>query len=176
MNYTKFTEPQRGTFTAEVPQGWQVRGGLEHPMPGDRRPWIEAISPDGIYIASDPVLPQCFCHIQGQIEGQFVPMSAGGSFLNLKPSADRVNDFYLKNIAMKRFSNAQVQQRRSRPDMIELTRNLLSQGLGTVPRAFQITADEIILQISQGGQNTIVSLLSVASFNGQYTMGMTFCR
>jgi hypothetical protein len=172
MNYTTFTDPQMGTFTAEVPQGWQVRGGIEHPMPGDRRPWIEAVSPEGIYISlGSPAFPQSFCHFPGQVEGQFLQQGAGNAFLNLQPSAQTIGDFYLKHIAQQQFGRIQSQQRQQRTDLVEWMWSGIRQGAQMVSPSFQITADELILQITHSSQPMVASLLSIATC-GEYMMGM----
>jgi hypothetical protein len=168
--YVKFSEPERGTFTAEVPRGWQVKGGFNHPMPGDRRPWIEAASPDGIYIACDPSFPQNFCHFRDQFEGQLATMAAGGQLLNLKPSAQRVADFYVENFASRHFGALQPQQRRPRQDMVELLRSQFQQNGVQIGGKWQITSDEILFNFNHGGQLLVLSVLATAAFNGEYTM------
>lgn len=169
-SYIQFSEPERGTFTVEVPRGWQVKGGFNHPMPGDRRPWIETASPDGIYIACDPGFPQTFCHFRDQFEGQLATMAAGGQLLNLKPSAQRVNDFYVQNFASRHFPTLQAQQRRPRPDMVELLRSQFQQNGVQVGGKWQITSDEMLFNLNHGGQPLVLSVLATAAFNGEYTM------
>lgn len=169
--YVKFTEPEKGSFTTEVPQGWQVKGGFNHPMPGDRRPWIEAASPDGIYIACDPSFPQNFCHFRDQIEGRLATMAAGGQLLNLSPSAPRLADFYVENFASHHFGPLQPQQRRPRPDMVDLLRSQFQQYGMQVGGQWQITSDEILFNFNHGGRPMVLSVLATAAFNGEYTMG-----
>jgi hypothetical protein len=168
--YVKFTEPEKGTFTMEVPRGWHVKGGFNHPMPGDRRPWFEAVSPDGIYIACDPAVPQNLCHFRDQAEGQFAVMAAGGQLLNLKPSAERLGDFYVEHVASRLPGPLQKQQRRARPDMVELLKSQFQQnGVALAPK-FQITCDEMIFQFNKEGKPVVLSVLSSGAFNGEYNM------
>ncbi len=168
--YVKFTEPEKGTYTMEVPHGWQVKGGFNHPLPGDRRPWIEAVSPEGIYIACDPSFPQNFCHFRDQFEGRFAAMAAGGQLLNLKPSAQRVADFYVENFASRHFGPLQLQQRRPRPDMVDLLASQFRQNGVPISRKWQLTSDEMLFNFNRGGQPLVLSVLATAAFNGEYTM------
>src|ERR1700685_2480360 len=112
ISYVKFTEPEKGTFTMEVPKGWTVKGGFNHPIPGDRRAWIQVDSPDGIRIACDPTFPQNLCHFRDQPEGQFANMAAGGQLLNLKPSAERVGDYYVDVFLSRPLGGVSRPQRR----------------------------------------------------------------
>jgi hypothetical protein len=171
--YTPFTEPQMGTVTLEVPQGWPVRGGLAHPMPGDRRCWVETRSPDGIQIINgDPAFPQSFCHFKGYPEGQFAQMAAGGQMMNLTPGAQRVADLYLKTIASRRLGTFQIGARRPRPDVVSVVNeNILKMGI-KMPRSSQIMAVETMLQLTGPGEPRLASLLVTSVFNGQYTLGM----
>lgn len=172
VTYTPFTEPQMGTFTTEVPKGWRVKGGFAHPMPGDRRPWIELSSRDGIYVLSDPEMPQSLCHFPGQPEGVFVTMAAGGQMLNLTPDAAALADFYLTHLAELRIGKFQVVQKRQRPDLVELALRKLQRLGGTLPPQARFTAVEAILHVSHEGQTRVASVLATALFGGDYSMGM----
>ncbi|MBZ0188808.1 MAG: PDZ domain-containing protein [Candidatus Obscuribacterales bacterium] len=46
VQYTTFTDPKLGSFSLQVPVGWNVTGGMERPMSVDLRPWVKAVSPD----------------------------------------------------------------------------------------------------------------------------------
>jgi hypothetical protein len=45
--YTSYTDPSEGSFTVEVPVGWQVKGGLVRFNASDVRPWLRLTSRDG---------------------------------------------------------------------------------------------------------------------------------
>lgn len=47
VDYVSWRDPNEGAFTAEVPRGWGVVGGLIRPAPGDIRIVLELRSPDG---------------------------------------------------------------------------------------------------------------------------------
>lgn len=172
LTYVPFTEPQMGTFTTEVPKGWRVKGGFSHPMPGDRRPWIELNSPDGIYVLCDPEMPQSLCHFPGQPEGVFVGMAAGGQMLNLRPDAAALADYYLQHLTERRVGAFQVVQKRQRPDIVDMALRKL-QGLGgALPPQARMTAVEAVLHVQRGGETRAASVLATALFGGEYTMGM----
>ena len=168
--YSKYTEPEKGTYTVEVPRGWRISGGFNHPMPGDRRPWIEVASPEGIYIACEPGFPQSFCHFRDQPEGYPATLAAGGQLLNLKPSAQRVGDYYLANVASRHLGPLQMQQRRPRPDMVNLLKTQFQQYGTPVGGKWQISSDEMLFNVNRDGQTFVVSILSTAAFNGEYNM------
>lgn len=47
ISWTVFTDPFEQAFSAQVPQGWTVRGGLFRMGYSDERPMVDLISPDG---------------------------------------------------------------------------------------------------------------------------------
>lgn len=47
LTWTQFQDPFEQAFSAEVPQGWSVRGGLFRMGFSDERPMIDITSPDG---------------------------------------------------------------------------------------------------------------------------------
>jgi hypothetical protein len=173
MQYVRFDDPQMGTFSVEAPVGWKLRGGLNHPGLGDRRPWVEAMSPDAIYILSgDPEFPQNFCHFRGNAEGAQIPQTGGALFLNLTPSADRIADHYLKNMAAKRFGAFTVQGRRPRPDVVKMVLDQCAQQGVKMTKNAKVWAVETLVQMNQAGQQRVGSLLVTAGFSGDYSMGM----
>lgn len=104
LTFQRFTDPQAGTFSLEIPQGWQTRGGFLRPGLGDRRFFAEVHSPHGISVQlGDPDCPQIF-YQNPMVWGQdFVPYPTGCVFLNLKCSGVELAGWYLKHIAPKRF-------------------------------------------------------------------------
>jgi hypothetical protein len=173
LAYRTFAEPQTAAFSFDVPVGWNMRGGLAHPSPGDRRVWFEMQSTEGVYLLSDPGFPQNLCHYRDQLEGHYAQTAVGIPLLNLKPSAARLNDYYLKSVGLARFGKPRAQQRRARPDMVALLQRQFAEFAGQpVPRSFQITADEVVVDVEGQGGPLVVSLLALAAFNGEYAMGM----
>ena len=153
---------------------WKVsRGGLNHPQPGDRRTWVEAISPDGIYVLNgDPEFPQSFCHFPGNADGVPLALAGGSTLLNFTPSADIVADYYLKHISKSRFGAFQPLPRRQRPDVIESMRAQYARMGVALSKRAKLWAVETPVQINQQGVQRIGSLLVTGAFNGDYTMGM----
>lgn len=173
LTYTRITDAQMGTFTVETPTGWKSRAGLNHPMAGDRRTWVEVISPHGIYVLNgDPDLPQSFCHFPGNPDGIPMALAGGSTLLNMTPSADRIADYYLKHLAKTRFGAFAPLPRRQRPDVVESIRAQFA-SLGVIPaKGSKIWAVETPVQINQQGVQRVGSLLVTAVFTGQYAMGM----
>jgi hypothetical protein len=118
LAYVSFTDPVAGAFTVDVPKGWRVRGGLHRPGLGDRRVWVELVSPQGIVILNgDPNCPQCFCHYPMTPQDVMVPTAQGCTFLNISPSAKKLHDYYLKHVAAKGLGTMKVVSQRERPDL-----------------------------------------------------------
>jgi hypothetical protein len=58
VHYVRWTDPREGAFSFEVPEGWQISGGLHRLAPVDVRSVWQAVSPDGIRISGgDAELP-----------------------------------------------------------------------------------------------------------------------
>lgn len=46
VRWERFTDPNEGAFTIDVPEGWRVQGGTHRVAANDVRPWLVAVSPD----------------------------------------------------------------------------------------------------------------------------------
>jgi len=149
VSYTRFTDPQAGTFTVDVPQGWDVRGGLNHFNLGDRRMFVEARSPEGILaLYGDPDCPQSFYHTQMSFEGLPIPSATGCVFLNLPASSKKLTAYYLKNVAPKRLGAFRVIDERERPDIIQAAlRHIQEMGIA-IPRTLKMTTNEVRIEAS----------------------------
>ncbi len=120
LTYTRYTDPQAGTFTIEVPQGWQVRGGFHHPGLGDRRFFVEVQSPQGVMVLlGDPNCPQAFYENPMAWGQGFITYPTGCVFLNLKCSGKNLAAWYLKNVAQQRFGPIQTGAEGERKDIAE---------------------------------------------------------
>ncbi len=172
--YVPFTDPQRGSFTLEVPQGWRVVGGLNHPGVGDRRVWFEATSPDGIFVMCDPEFPQALCHWWGWGKGgSFTQITGGGNLLNLKPGAEHAADCYLKMFGTRRLPGFTQVQRRPRPEIADLVRRG-AEAQNLVGRKGKVEAVETVLHREHNGVTFTASLLTTSLFNGDYGVGVGF--
>ncbi len=142
--FVSYTDPQLGAFTVDVPRGWRVQGGLNHPSLGDRRPFVQVESPDGIQVLfGDPECPQSFYHVLLGIEGTMVPYATGCAFLNLRPSAERLAQYYLKSIAPKRIGPFQMSGHRDRRDVIDRALDQARKNGTTIPRGLDMEAHEV---------------------------------
>jgi hypothetical protein len=101
--WVNWTDPVEGAFTIDVPQGWQVMGGIRRPMPQDPRSVIQARSPDNkaqIFIGDEK--------IPGFIEpdGFFMMAPAEGSWYSqgLMVMKFRNGEQYAREYGMNFFS------------------------------------------------------------------------
>lgn len=120
LAFNRYTDPQAGTFTLDVPQGWQVRGGFHHPGLGDRRMFAEVQSSQGVSVLlGDPNCPQVFYQNPMAWGQDFITYPTGCVFLNLKCSGKDLAAWYLKNVAPQRFGPIQTGPEADRKDIAE---------------------------------------------------------
>lgn len=167
IQYAQFTDPQRGSFTVDVPVGWRVSGGLQIASVGDVRPWLELNSPDGIYLLSDPDFPLSLCHMWLGFNGVMVSVGAGGQFMCLKPSAEKSADCYLSKLGARRLPQFVRVSRRPRPEIAEWVRTAAMAAGVKAGRKSKFQAIETTLE-RKTGANLVASLLSTCAFNGSY--------
>lgn len=61
VQFTKYVDPNFGSFSLDVPAGWNVTGGMKKPMAVDLRPWMKAVSPDqkiSVFIGDGSIEPR----------------------------------------------------------------------------------------------------------------------
>ncbi len=175
--FAPFRDPERGSFTADVPVGWRAAGGLHHPSLGDVRPWLELTSPDGVHVAVDPAFPQALCHRVGVADGLLVDQPAGGRFLNVRPSAEGSADAYLAHVGPRRLGGFRRVGRRPRPDAERWVRAAVADAGHAMGRGSMVAAIETLFDRSAkpgGGPGWVGSVLTTAAFNGQYAFGLSF--
>ena len=118
LRFTRFADPQAATFTIDVPQGWQARGGFHHPSLGDRRFFAEVQSPQGVLVLlGDPNCPQIFYENPMAWGQGFISYPTGCVFLNLKCAGKNLAAWYLKNVAPPRFGAIQTGAEADRKDI-----------------------------------------------------------
>ena len=143
LAYNSFTDPTAGSFTIDVPQGWRVRGGLHRPGLGDRRVWVEAISPQGIVILNgDPNCPQCFAYYPLNPQNVMIPTPQGCAFLNIAPSAQKLHDYYVKHVADKGLGAMKAVSQKERPDLAALDIQLVKAQNIPVAKSMQVNVLE----------------------------------
>jgi len=81
ITFTRFADPNEGAFTVEVPEGWQVSGGLTRRNALDCRNVVHLVSPDGriTVICGDPSLHGFINPMPeyGYGEGRMYPLGSG---------------------------------------------------------------------------------------------------
>jgi hypothetical protein len=142
LRFNRYTDPQAGTFTIDIPEGWQVRGGFSHPGLGDRRTFAEVRSPQGISVLlGDPDCPQAFYENPMAWGQGFITYPTGCVFLNLKCSGKNLAAWYLKNVAPQRFGPIQTGAEADRKDIAETNKKWHPDLAG-----FQATAHQVALR------------------------------
>jgi len=96
-----------------------------------------------------PHLPQNLCHFRDQMEGQLANTAAGTQLLNLNPSAQRVSDVYVANVAVRTFGALQPKKRLARPDMVDMLKSQLQEYRVPVTPKWLIAADELLFDCSR---------------------------
>lgn len=78
--WTTFTDPGEQAFTAQVPQGWIVKGGIERKSDVDVTGWMALASHDGAttMFVHDPNVPKFILPNQDRQEGSWAPNGALG--------------------------------------------------------------------------------------------------
>ena len=107
VQFTKFVDPNFGSFSLDVPAGWNVTGAMTKPMAVDLRPWVKAISPDQkiiIFIGDGSIepryLPARWLNFLGCPPGSTYRVSTG---LVTKVLYYQRADKFAKNYANQRF-------------------------------------------------------------------------
>lgn len=121
--YVRWTEPNERAYTIEVPEGWQVQGGLFRFSSLDVRGELNLRSPDGAttIFAGDKSLPTFTVPTQtlamtGFREGMPYSPGYGSTFI--------VNRYipgpaFAEMYAQRRFGSIQVVDRKDRPDLVQ---------------------------------------------------------
>ena len=76
-----FTDPTENAFAISVPQGWNVKGGVQRITATVAKPWVTATSPDGAttIMIGDPSIPSFTLPGPGRAEGSSVQTQGGAS-------------------------------------------------------------------------------------------------
>ena len=124
LRFVKWVDPKEQAFTAQVPAGWKVEGGMFRFSPTDARASCYLRSPDGqIAIRSGDVTVPCFKMPNdldasfGKREGQQVGIGAGllGILLRYLPAQD-FNQWYAANRLSQAVSNLQLSNPEDMPE------------------------------------------------------------
>ena len=105
-NLVTWTDPLERAFSCQVPQGWEVEGGMRRISPLDVRPEVLVSSPDGRVLCrmgdvfiQPMVQPNAFMQQLGFGEGRLYSPGYGHVSLVLRylPGARYLTDYYLPN-------------------------------------------------------------------------------
>jgi hypothetical protein len=132
LSYATWTEPNQQAYTVQVPQGWNVTGGLTQPTPIDLRNEIQATSPDGQIQAQygeAKMLP--FKPLTGTIfqrgfhQGSISEYHGWFMFLDYETGA-QFSKGYLSTVLSKKYQDLKIGESKDRPDMDQLLNPLVA--------------------------------------------------
>ncbi|MCC7531425.1 MAG: hypothetical protein IT342_23180 [Candidatus Melainabacteria bacterium] len=118
--FTKFTDPSENSFTVDVPAGWKVDGGLTRYGALDVRPWVRAVSPDGLvtaFIGDGKISPCTMPTGTLSALGFRVGSNYNGSLIQPYMPARQFAESYAKMNLKPFLSNIQVVEEHDHPDV-----------------------------------------------------------
>lgn len=138
MGFHTFMDPTEGAYTVDVPVGWNVQGGTDHPIAIDARPWVVAKSPDTLVTAFIG---------DGKIGPYYMPTSLGMSLGNLpgmKYNSGTISAYvpaqkYIVDYAVKHLKQGGCTKIEVGPvvDLPQLAKQMI--GMGTQANAASVT-------------------------------------
>ena len=138
LRFTSWKEPNEGAYVTQVPQGWQVRGGIMRPDPLRLLDPVEMQSPDGkLYVFSgDPKLPVFKTPTRMEASLGMAEGSRNGAaiLMRYRPAAQ-----YLPTYLQQRFGQQcpdfRIETVQDQPQLAEPANRQLAAG--TAPGSFQ---------------------------------------
>lgn len=162
LQFQRWNDPTENAFSAEVPAGWRVSGGIRRNSPTSRTDEIVAQSPDGQLVrTNDASLPTQFMEPNqtlerlGIREGMMYP-GTNNPVMRFRPAVNFATE-YVQMKTSQTCRNLQFVNQRDRPDILQAlaARGLLSNN--------QITAGEVVFTCLAGGQPYVGYLFAETS-------------
>ena len=162
LQFQRWTDPAEGAYSAEVPAGWHVTGGVTRPGMVSTRSETVVESPDGQVTVrdGDVRVPQHFMEpndilaSNGCYEGQWA--SGGGYFiLRFRPAVAFATEYVQQNVGQT-CGNVEWSRQTERPDYIQ---QMAAQGL-LLPGNYY-TAGEVAFTCESLGQTHVGYLFAV---------------
>ncbi len=160
VRYVRWTDPREQAFSVEVPQGWQVNGGLFRFASVDIRGAVEVVSPDGEVriTAGDAELPTFTIPTQmhmmtGFQEGSWYSPGYGVNMMVRRyvPGLAFAQEYAASKVA-RGCTDVQVTEARERPDAVQAV-NEVNARFGVYGVAQQLTAGEVFFGGKLGGRD-----------------------
>lgn len=120
LSFARFTDPYEGSFSCEVPAGWNVKGGLVRKSSVDVRAFLRLNSPDGVMVfVGDPdigsfVTPTQTLGMSGMGEGAAYGAMIVRSYI---PGPQFAQQYGARMAASVGVSGMRVRDARQRPDL-----------------------------------------------------------
>jgi hypothetical protein len=166
VQFQRWVDPTENAYSAEVPAGWRVSGGIKRIGTTGRVSETVAQSPDGqtTVRSGDVSIPHQFMEPNqtlynlGQGEGQW---ASGGAYFILRymPAVNFATDYIMRNVG-RTCGNLRWLRQADRPDYIQ---NLASQGL--LLQRNHYTAGEVIFTCQSNGGSYVGYLFVETSVN-----------
>jgi hypothetical protein len=162
LQFQRWTDPTERAFSAEVPVGWRVSGGIRRNSATSRADEIVAQSPDGqIVRTNDASLPTQFMEPNptleqlGTHEGMMYP-GTNNPVMRFRPAVKFATEYVQMKVSQT-CGNLQFTSQRDRPDFIQA---LAAQGLLSNN---QVTAGEVVFTCQSGGRPFVGYLFAETS-------------
>ncbi len=159
IQYIRWQDPLEAAFSVEVPNGWQVQGGLTRGGPLDVRPWVALVAPDSTMriIAGDGNIPlfssPTFSMLATGIwPGSWYDPGYGNKFLvkYYLAGADFAKE-YISQMISQWCSGVQVTDARDRPDVSQpINQSYMQSAYGGI--ISQISTGEAAFTCTMNGQ------------------------
>jgi hypothetical protein len=165
LQFQTWMDPTERAFSAEVPVGWRVSGGIRRNSPTSRTDEIVAQSPDGqIVRTNDASLPTQFVEPNltlerlGVREGMMYP-GTKNPVMRFRRAVNFATE-YIQMKVSQNCGNLQFTSQRDRPDYVQAlgSRGLLSNNN-------QVTAGEVVFTCQSGGRPIVGYLFAETSLS-----------
>lgn len=165
LQFQRWIDPTENAYSAEVPAGWRVSGGIKRIGTTGRVSETVAQSPDGqttlrsgdVSVPHQFVEPNQTLFNNGMREGQWA--SGGFYILRFMPAVNFATDYIARNVGQT-CGNLQWLRQADRPDYVQ---NLASRGL--LLQRNHYTAGEVIFTCQRGGASYVGYLFVETSVN-----------
>lgn len=161
VRFVSFVDPKEKAFTVEVPQGWEVRGGLFRFAAVDTRPALELVSPDGaIRIRSGDAeiptftLPSQTLALAGFVEGAWYSPGYGVRMMVRRYlTGSQFAEEYVRSrvLGSSQCSNENIVGRQERRDLSQAV-NELYQGQSSAMGVVHLDLGEVRFACTRNGE------------------------
>jgi len=139
INFFRWTDPRENAFSADVPRGWTVTGGLTRISAIDTRPNMQVVSPDGGIRATLgdqrlalAVIPSPALAAAGYRDGSMLPNGTGFTPVRSFMPGVTFAEQYVRAQAAAGCLQINIVGRRDRPDLAQSLNRFYAQMFGNL--------------------------------------------